>query len=555
MNNINYPIDGVVYPSAERAQAALASGSWIGSTVGDALRHTARQYPERMAFISDERSLSFADLDEASERLAAALLKLGLNPGDRAIFQLGTTVETVIVLLACFKAGIVPVCSLPQHREVEIGQLAEQSQARGYFVQADFSPNFDLLSFAQSMVERHASLQHLILVRGESADTPAIQQLIASVSFEEAKQKLAQIKLGLSDVLSFQLSGGTTGVPKIIPRFHAEYLGHSAGWSRRYRIDADSRIIWSLPLIHNAGSLYALIPPVLFGTSVVLMPRVDIKRMLDLIAEHRVTHALSIGPIAPQLMAYPDIASHDLSSLKLFSTMSRADSLEKHLGLPCSNLYGITEGLLLGSPADAPDVVRHATQGSSGCADDEIRLFKPTLEELAPEGEVGELCFRGPSSLTGYFANPQANETSFTRDGFYRTGDMVKAHRIDGVVYYSFEGRLHDNVNRGGEKIGCEEVEAHVSQHPAVSDAKLVAMPDPFYGEKACVFIIPRPGHQAPDVKELAQFLIGRGLAKYKCPERVESLEEFPLTRVGKVDKPAMKRRIAQMLEQEAPES
>lgn len=555
MNNINYPIDGVVYPSAERAQAALASGSWIASTVGDALRHTARQYPERMAFISDERSVSFADLDQDSERLAAALLKLGLNPGDRAIFQLGTTVETVIVLLACFKAGIVPVCSLPQHREIEIGQLAEQSQARGYFVQADFSPNFDLLSFAQSMVARHASLQHLILVRGESADTSAMQQLIASVSFEEAKQQLEQVKLGLSDVLSFQLSGGTTGVPKIIPRFHAEYLGHSAGWSRCYQIDADSRIIWSLPLIHNAGSLYALIPPVLLGTTVVLMPRVDIKRMLDLIAEHRVTHALSIGPIAPQLMAYPDIASHDLSSLKLFSTMSRADSLEKHLGLPCSNLYGITEGLLLGSPADAPDTVRHATQGSSGCADDEIRLFKPTLDELSPEGEVGELCFRGPSSLTGYFANPEANERSFTRDGFYRTGDMVKAHRIDGVVYYSFEGRLHDNVNRGGEKIGCEEVEAHVSQHPAVSDAKLVAMPDPFYGEKACVFIIPRPGHQAPDVKELAQFLIGRGLAKYKCPERVESLEEFPLTRVGKVDKPAMKRRIAQMLEQEAPES
>lgn len=555
MNNINYPIDGVVYPSAERAQAALASGSWIASTVGDALRHTARQYPERMAFISDERSVSFADLDQDSERLAAALLKLGLNPGDRAIFQLGTTVETVIVLLACFKAGIVPVCSLPQHREIEIGQLAEQSQARGYFVQADFSPNFDLLSFAQSMVERHASLQHLILVRGQSTGMPDMQQLIASVSFEEAKQKLAQIKLGLSDVLSFQLSGGTTGVPKIIPRFHAEYLGHSAGWCRRYQIDADSRIIWSLPLIHNAGSLYALIPPVLFGTSVVLMPRVDIKRMLDLIAEHRITHALSIGPIAPQLMAYPDIASHDLSSLKLFSTMSRADSLEKHLGLPCSNLYGITEGLLLGSPADAPDAVRHATQGSSGCADDEIRLFKPTLDELSPEGEVGELCFRGPSSLTGYFANPEANERSFTRDGFYRTGDMVKAHRIDGVLYYSFEGRLHDNVNRGGEKIGCEEVEAHVSQHPAVSDAKLVAMPDPFYGEKACVFIIPRPGHQAPDVKELAQFLIGRGLAKYKCPERVESLEEFPLTRVGKVDKPAMKRRIAQMLEQEAPES
>ena len=127
----------------------------------------------------------------------------------------------------------------------------------------------------------------------------------------------------------------------------------------------------------------------------------------------------------------------------------------------------------------------------------------------------------------------------------------MTARRVNGVLHYTFEGRLRDNINRGGEKIGCEEVESHVSQHPAVADAKLVAMPDPFYGEKACVFIIPRPGMQAPDVKALGQFLVGRGLAKYKCPERVEVVEEFPQTRVGKVDKPAMKRQIAEILAQE----
>lgn len=551
MTDIAYPIDGVVYPDQARAEAALASGAWIASTVGDALRATARRYPQRMAFIGDERSIGFAELDEATERLGAALLTLGLEPGDRAIFQLGTTVETAIALLACFKAGIVPVCSLPQHREVEIGQLSEQSRARGYFVQADFGTSFDLPAFAASMMARHGSLEHLVIVRGERAGASSMQALIDAMPLAQARERLARVRIGLSDVLSFQLSGGTTGVPKIIPRFHAEYLGHSAGWMRRYRVDAESRLIWSLPLMHNAGQLYALIPAAMTGTPVVLMSRVDIARMLNLIGQHRVTHALSIGPIAPQLMAYPDIAQHDLSSLKLFATLSRADTLEAHLRVPCSNLYGITEGLLLGSPADAPADARHRSQGCSGCPDDEVRLLEPGSERPVPEGEMGELCFRGPSTLTGYVGNPEANAEAFTSDGFYRTGDMVSAHRVDGVLHYAFEGRLRDNVNRGGEKIGCEEVESHVSQHPAVADAKLVPMPDPFYGEKGCIFIIPRPGMPAPDVRELAQFLVERGLAKYKCPERVEVVEAFPVTRVGKVDKPAMKRVIAGILDQE----
>lgn len=551
MTDIAYPIDGVVYPDQARAEAALASGAWIASTVGDALRATARRYPQRTAFIGDERSIGFAELDEATERLGAALLTLGLEPGDRAIFQLGTTVETAIALLACFKAGIVPVCSLPQHREVEIGQLSEQSRARGYFVQADFGTSFDLPAFAASMMARHGSLEHLVIVRGERAGASSMQALIDAMPLAQARERLTRVRIGLSDVLSFQLSGGTTGVPKIIPRFHAEYLGHSAGWMRRYRVDAESRLIWSLPLMHNAGQLYALIPAAMTGTPVVLMSRVDIARMLNLIGQHRVTHALSIGPIAPQLMAYPDIAQHDLSSLKLFATLSRADTLEAHLRVPCSNLYGITEGLLLGSPADAPADARHRSQGCSGCTDDEVRLLEPGSERPVPEGEMGELCFRGPSTLTGYVGNPEANAEAFTSDGFYRTGDMVSAHRVDGVLHYAFEGRLRDNVNRGGEKIGCEEVESHVSQHPAVADAKLVPMPDPFYGEKGCIFIIPRPGMPAPDVRELAQFLVERGLAKYKCPERVEVVEAFPVTRVGKVDKPAMKRVIAGILDQE----
>lgn len=555
MHTIQNPIPDVVYQSDERAAYYLENGAWTNSTVGDCLRQSAKRHPERHAFISDERSIDFKTLDAETERLGAALLNLGLNPGDRAIFQLGTTVETVVAVTACYKAGIIPVCAIPQYREVEISALSEKSQARAHFVQADFSSQFDLVEFADNQRKKSASMEHIVVVRGSQHDplnkTQNITALINSITLEEARQRLADVPVSPRDLLSFQLSGGSTGLPKIIPRFHAEYLGHSANWAAHYGVDRDSRVIWSLPIMHNAGQLYALIPPLQLGITTVLMPKVDIKRMLELIELHQVTHGISIGPIAPQLIAYTDQAQHDLSSMKLFATMSRADSLEAHIGIPCSNLYGITEGLLMGCGAAAPAAARHQTQGRSVCSLDEFKLLEPETDTPVAPGTMGEFCFRGPSSLLGYYADPDATERTLTKDGFVRTGDMMTEHIIDGKSYFAFEGRLRDNINRGGEKIGCEEVEAFISRHPAIADAKLVAMPDPIYIERGCAFLIIRPGQKAPDVKSLADFLIAQGLAKYKCPERIELVSEFPITRVGKVDKAVLRAQISALLQKE----
>ena len=544
MRHVHHPIAGVAYAPDDLADRWLAAGAWHAGTVGDALRQTARTMPDRLAYLGDERSITFRQLDEETDRLAAALLALGLLPGDRAMCQLGTTVETAIALVACFKAGIVPVCAVPQYREAEIGQLARMSACRAYIVQADLG-SFDLVAFARRMMAAHPHIEHLVTVRGTTEYDAA--QLVGTQRLDAARARLAGVAIGPGDVLSFQLSGGTTGVPKIIPRFHGEYLGHSAGWMRCFGITGDSRLVWSLPLIHNAGQLYALIPVLLLGVSVVLQPRVDIRRMLELVEAHRVTHALSIGPVAPQLIAYPDLARHDLSSLRHFATMSRAGSLEEHLGVPCSNLFGITEGLLLGAPAAAPAALRHDTQGYSGEALDEISLRAPDGTEVAT-GQVGELCFRGPSSLRGYVGAPDATRDGMTADGFVRTGDMMRAHSVEGRLCYAFEGRMRDNVNRGGEKIGCEEVEAVISRHPAVSDAKLVPMPDPIYGERGCIYVILRPDRTAPDIPELVRFVSAAGLAKFKCPERIEVVDEFPVTRVGKLDKAALRRMIAEKL-------
>lgn len=551
MRDIKFPIEGVTYHSEERARAYFESGAWRAQTVGQVLRDTATRCGNRLALITDQGTLTFAELDAQSERLGAALLDLGLSPGDRAIFQMGTTLETAVTLLACYKAGIIPVCSLPQHRAFEIGQLVRQSAARGYFVQADFG-SFDLVGFAKEMMRSHGSLTHLIVARGSAGDATSLQALIDDMPLEHARARLAKNRPGSEDVLAFQLSGGTTGTPKIIPRFHAEYLAHAFACARMYEMEEDDRIIWALPLLHNAAQVYVLMPMILIGLSAVLMPRVDVPRMLELIEEHRVTRAISIGPIAPQLMAYENLARHDLSSLRLFTTMSAADRLEDHLKVRCSNLFGITEGLLLGTSHTASELVRHRTQGRSGCPEDEIRLLDPASERLVQAGEMGELCFRGPATIPGFFDAPEANAKAFTSDGFYRTGDMMTELVHDGKTYYAFQGRLRDNINRGGEKIGCEEVEALVSAHPAVSEARLVAMPDELYGEKGCIFIVPRPGHNAPSVEELLTYLVAQGLAKYKCPERVEEIEAFPVTKVGKLDKAALRKAIAEKLNNEA---
>lgn len=557
MTGIQFPIEGVVYCPPADAARYFEAGAWVDETLGGALRKSARRHPDRLAFISDERSITFAELDARSERLGAALHQLGLRPGDRAIFQMGTTIDTVVALMGCYKAGLIPVCAVPQYREVEIGQLSAQSAPRAYFVQADFS-SFDLAGFARGMARAHPTLRHLIVARGDATsghgapDEHGLDALIDGISYDAAVDVLAGVRIGSEDVLSFQLSGGTTGVPKIIPRFHAEYIGHALACMRQLGQSADSCLIWSLPLLHNAGQLYVLTPVVAGGMAAVLMPRVDIARMLELIAQHRVTHGMSIGPVAPQMIAYQDIARHDLSSLELFGTMTRADALEAHLGVPCFNLFGTTEGLLLGAGARFPAAMRHGTQGFSGCPDDDIRLLVPGTDEPAPQGTPGELCFRGPSSLRGYYKAPEATAQTLTPDGFVRSGDLMTEHVIDGVRCFAFEGRLRDNVNRGGEKIGSEEVEAFVSRHPAVADAKLVAMPDPLYGEKGCIYLILRAGHAAPDVAALAAFLVGEGLAKFKCPERIEVVEEFPVTRVGKVDKGALRAMVARRLDDEA---
>lgn len=553
MSAIRYPIAGVVYHSAEEKDRHCQSGAWIWSTFGDALRAAAAESPGQVYISTGDSEWTFAALDHASESIAASLLDMGLAPGSRAIFQAGSVAELILALFGCFKAGIVPVCTLPQHRELEIGQLARLSGATGYFVQADYSPTFDLLAFARRMQAEYPQLSKLIVMRDPvDAGEHSLRDMASRYPAEVARARTATIDPQPGDVAMFQLSGGSTGVPKIIPRMHAEYLGSSQAWNVRHRLSKDDVGLWTLPMIHNAGMILMLMPALLQRRKLVMLPRFELQEFLDSIAQHRVSYTGSIGPVAPRIIEHPDIGKSDLSSLRMLFTLSRAEALEAHTHVPSQQMYGITEGMLMASLPDSPVALRHATMGWPTGIGDEVRLFEPGAEREVNLGEVGEFCFRGPHTLKAYFNNAEATKESFTRDGFFRSGDLVRRVMVGGHAGYVFEGRLKDNINRGGEKFGAEEVESFIVRHPDVNDAKVVAMPDPMLGERACAFIIVREGHPAPSVASLGAFLQKEGLAKFKLPERIEIVTEFPVTRVGKVDKQGMRAVIAQRLAQEA---
>ena len=552
MDRVRFPIDGVTYHTTGESEAYRRSGSWIWSTLGEMLRDAARERPDVTYIAADDGSLTFSETDALSESLAASLLDIGLKPGDRAIFQLGTVKEIVIALFGCFKASVIPVCTLPQYREIEIGQLTELSGAKAYFVQGDFSPAFDLAAFARRMMKERKSLTMLIVARGQANEGEHdLAELMTRYSRDDARARTRSADPLPGDVAMFQLSGGSTGVPKIIPRMHAEYLGSCESWNARHGLGADDVSLWALPLIHNAGMLLMLIPSLISRRKLVIQSKFDLVGFLRAIETHRVRYTGSIGPIAPRIIECPDIEAYDLSSLRLFFTLARAEAVEQKTHIETHLMYGITEGMLMTCHPGAEKEARHGTLGWPAGIDDEACVLKIGTEQPAALGETGEFCFRGAHTLRAYFNAPALTAESFTSNGFFRTGDLVRAVRIGDRDHYIFEGRLKDNINRGGEKFGAEEVENIIARHPAVNDVRVVAMPDPFLGEKACAFIIPKPDQQLPSVAALGDFLLRQGLAKFKLPERIETIAEFPITRVGKVDKHALRRIISDTLARE----
>jgi 2,3-dihydroxybenzoate---[aryl-carrier protein] ligase len=535
-------IKGIVPFPEEYAAHYRKRGYWEDRSLADVFDEIFERFADRTAVVFGAERITYRGLAERSTHLALALLGLGLRPEDRVVVQLPNVPEFVHLYFALQKVGAVPVLALAPHRYHEIHNFAELTRAAAYvFPERLGEFDFDELS---RRVKKNSRSLRLLLVSGKRAPEGAVSlsQLLQQDGALNAGE-LQRIRIDPAAPALFQISGGTTGIPKLIPRTHNEYVYQSKAAAALNDITPEDALLVALPMAHN----FPLASPgiqgfFMRGGRVVLSTSTRASDVLPIIERERITHLELVPALLIHWLNDPSIKHYDLSSVRVINAggqrlqpeiKRRAERLIP--GCRVQEVFGMAEGLLCFVRLEDPDEVRMETVGRPICPDDEIKVVDDEGNEVPP-GETGELLCRGPYTIRGYFDAPDYNARAFTPDGFYRTGDLTRLHPSGNLVV---EGRKKDLINRGGEKISAEEVENLILSHPAVENAACVPMPDPVMGERMCAFVIVRPDSTIT-LPDLAAFLEDKGLARFKLPERLEVVEEFPRSPVGKVSKKAL---------------
>ena len=534
---VRQPLPGVVYPPPDRLRGYVDTGVIGEVSLIEALCASFARHRERVALYSVEGDLSYAELDEHTDRFAAALLGLGLQPLDRVLFQSANSVQLLLAVIGCLKAGLIPVSTLAGHRESEIGYLGRHTAARVHIVQDDDS-KFDLVGFAQKMRARLPDMRHLISLRGQARDgVLRFEDLLAAQDAAAARQRVGAIARDAFQVAVFQLSGGTSGVPKVIPRLQNEYLLNARLGIEVLGFRSDDVMFMPMPMMHNAAMGCMWLPTLLAGAAYAIPTEMTPEAWGAVFRRARPTWVGFIRALIPRYDAMLDRGLASSDSVRTYWTPDAARLAREKYGKPAIGMFGMSEGMCMYPPLDSPQEAFDWTVGVPLSPYDEIRLVEPgTTHEIHGCDVVGEMEVRGPYTICGYYDAAERNAQAFTADGYYKTGDLLLRREIGGRIYYAFAGRTKDIIDRGHEKVNCEEIENAVSTHPAVAGCAVVGMPDPVLGERICAYIVAREQHALPTVASLAERLQQIGLAKFKWPERVEGIDALPLTKVGKLD-------------------
>lgn len=507
----------------------VAAGHWTDETLPGFFRARAQATPEHPAVRSEHGVLTYAEVDARADAVAAGLVAAGFRPGERIVLQLPNVPDFFSAMFGTMRAGCIPVYALPAHRQREVAHFVEASGAAGYIV-ADRHGGFDYRALARDIVADHPKLR--VFVIGDAAEF----EPYAALDGQGDPADLPE--LDPAGVAFLQLSGGSTGLSKLIPRTHRDYVYTLRESARICGLSPDSVYLGALPIAHNfpmsspgtLGTFYA-------GGTVSLAPAPSPDAAFPIIERDGVTITGVVPPIAIMWARAASRTPYDLGSLELLQVggarfaPEAARRIEPALDVHLQQVYGMAEGLVNYTRLDDPEDVRIFTQGRPISEDDEI-LIVDENDEPVPEGTPGHLLTRGPYTIRTYFADRDTNDRAFTADGYYRTGDLVSITPEGNLVVH---GRVSDVINRGGEKIPVEEVENQLMAHEKVIDAVLVPVPDDFFGEKSCAVVVAE--EPRPSAPELRRWIRERGLAPFKIPDSVVFVDEYPSTGVGKVSR------------------
>lgn len=530
--------DGFVPFPPARADEYRRAGYWTGRTLDSILTDAAAGWPKRPAVIDANRTYTYAELDAQADRIASGLRNLGVRPGDRVLLQLPNRCEFAVALFGVLRSRAVPVLCLPGHRTAELGRFAEVSRAVALII-ADRAAGFDYREMAAQLVESHSSLRHVVVV-GEPGPFVSWSSLTEFGTRTVSRGNEPQVDTALPALLL--VSGGTTGLPKLIPRTHDDYLYNATASARVCQLTEDDVYLVALPAGHNFPlACPGLLGAMTVGATTVFTTDPSPESAFALIHRHNVTATALVNSLAKlwaQACEWEPLPPRTLRLLQVGgSRLSAVEAryLRATLTPGLQQVFGMAEGMLnYTRPGDPADIVDN-TQGRPLSPHDEMRVVDESGADVAA-GEEGELMVRGPYTFNGYYRAAEANAGAFSPDGFFRTGDRVRMFAAGPRAgYVEVTGRIKDVIQRGGETVSAADVQEHLLAHPAIASVAAVALPDEFLGEKICAAVVFN-GAQL-DLAQLNRYLDDRGVAAHARPDMLVPMAALPLTAVGKVDK------------------
>jgi 2,3-dihydroxybenzoate-AMP ligase/mycobactin salicyl-AMP ligase len=517
-------------------------GWWAGLTYGDILDKAADIYPEKEALVDRETRFTYSQIQERTNKLALGFIELGIQPLDRVLIQLPNWAEFVFTFFALQKIGAIPILLIARHRQNEINHLLQLTGANCWIVAERYN-KVDYLPIIDDVIQRNPQIEHVVLVRSVRRESfVKFETLFQNIDLTDDKiALLADRRPDPMQVAHMGPTGGTTGLPKAVPRTHNDYLSRVEYAARACEFNHHDICLVAAPVGHDLTFSMAICLTIFTFGKLVMLDSFESQAVCQTIEQEEVTAIVWVPTLAARLIQFDGLKNYDLSSLKKMHCGGGVSSPELikavHEKLNCVflNAYGGTEGMsLLTRPNYSLERICNSV-GVPTCPHDSYKIVDENGNELPPN-TPGELIVKGPGIFSGYYKMPLENQKVFDKNGYFKTGDQAMVNdRGDFVL----TGRLKEMINRGGESISAADIENLMITHPAIVAVAVVPMPDAEMGEKACAYVQRQSGIEL-DSDTIIAFLKDQGASVLQLPERIEFVDALPYTKAEKIDKRAL---------------
>jgi 2,3-dihydroxybenzoate-AMP ligase len=547
------PIKGCAcYAKADIAKYT-AMKWWLGMTWGDVLNKHTDIYPDKIGLVDNIGRWTNQELRRVVDKLALGLMEMGIRKKDRVLLQLPNWHEFVFSWLALQKIGAIVVVLVPRHNAMEINHLSKLTKPVAWILPQRYG-KIEYQPIIDAVLKENPQIRHIIQPRTSETHYHTLEILMARGDLTHQDLRALEERRPDPDEVSQILpTGGTTGLPKLSPRTHNCYWNNVEYHAYRWELTSQDTVMVITPLGHNLSVHWGMAASLFCHAKLVLLDSTKPEDICAWIQRERVTAIPTVPAMIARVVQMENLDAYDLSSLKKISvggapsTHELVKTVYEKTAAQFVNGFGSVEGTCSSTKlGDSIDLICGSV-GRPICPYDELRIVDQDDNEV-PVNIEGELVSKGPGIFTGYFDSSEEDRAKvFTKDGFFRTGDQARKDEF-GNIWVT--GRIKDIIIRGGEKISAVEIENQMSAHPAIGESAVVGMPDKILGERICAFVVAKPGF-APTLEGIVSFLKDKGASVLQLPERIELVEDLPMTKVGKVDKKGLREEIKNKMENE----